>query len=424
MKLILLWSLCSMLPLQDPAPEPDVLLDEVTRRQAMSLQRIAAPVDRTNRYNDDPAAIELGSLLFEDTGISGDGKTSCATCHVPERDLVDGKTHPRGINRIPRDTPTLHDISGQRWLGWDGRWDSLWMQALGPIEAVNEMGGDRLSVSRYLATNESLSKRYEQVFGALPDLKELPDRAFRAGVPTDPWLALDADRRGEINRVFSNVGKAIAAYERTLRGPITPFDSYLDALSSGDEESARLYPDAARRGLQLFLGKAKCIVCHSGPLLSDGEFHDTGILTSGQKARDAGRYGGIQELQANPFRSSGEFSDDRSGSAARRTEQLRRDAALWGAFRTPSLRHLAGTSPYFHDGSVKDLRSVVRFYSMRQGARPPGAGHSHQGETLLATIRLDRQEEDDLVEFLNSLSVATRRQEPQEEGGSQPSGGL
>ena len=424
MKLILLWSLCSMGSPQDPQPDNGVLLDEETRRQAMSLQRIAAPVDRTNRYNDDPAAIDLGSLLFEDTGLSGDGKTSCATCHVPKRDLVDGKTHPRGVNRIPRDTPTLHDISGQRWLGWDGRWDSLWMQALGPIEAVHEMRGDRLSLSRYLAASESLSKRYEQVFGDLPDLEALPEKAFLSGVPTEQWLALDADRRREINRVFSNVGKAIAAYERTLRGPITPFDTYLDALSRGDEESASLYPDAARRGLQLFLGKAKCIVCHSGPLLSDGEFHDTGILTSGQGAKDAGRYGGIQELQANPFRSSGQFSDDRSGSAARRTDQLRRDAALWGAFRTPSLRHLAGTSPYFHDGSVKDLRSVVRFYSMRQGARPPGAGHSHQGETLLATIRLNRQEEDDLVEFLDSLSVPSSRQEQQEEGGSQPSGGL
>ncbi|MEE2855808.1 MAG: cytochrome c peroxidase [Planctomycetota bacterium] len=424
MKLILLWSLCSMLPPQDPVSEPDVLLDQETRRQALSLQRIAAPVDATNRYNDDPAAIELGSLLFEDTGLSGDGKTSCATCHLPERDLVDGKTHPRGINRIPRDTPTLHDISGQRWLGWDGRWDSLWMQALGPIEAIHEMRGDRLSVSRYLATKDSLTKRYEKIFGTLPDLKELPESAFRAGVATEGWLALDDDRRREINRVFSNVGKAIAAYERTLRGPITPFDSYLDALSRDDIEMASLYPDAARRGLKLFLGKAKCIVCHSGPLLSDGEFHDTGILTSGQKARDAGRYGGIQELQANPFRSSGQFSDDRSGSAARRTDQLRRDAALWGAFRTPSLRHLAGTSPYFHDGSVKDLRSVVRFYSMRQGARPPGAGHSHQGETLLATIRLNRQEEDDLVQFLDSLSVPGIRKEQQEEGGSQPSGGL
>jgi cytochrome c peroxidase len=419
MMVMLLLSLLALTIVQDPPPsvptpspavtdekEQGPLLDEPLRRLALSLRRAETPPeDRTNRFADDPAAAQLGQLLFSDVELSGDGKISCATCHRPDQQLVDGKTHPRGFNQIPRDTPTLHDVAGHRWWGWDGRWDSLWMQALGPIEEVDEMAGDRLQVLRHLAATKELLQRYQAIFGALPDLASLPERAIEAGEATTGWKALSEARRRQLNRAFTNIGKAIAAYERTLRGPATPFDHYLEALAASDSQVAAEYPISARRGLILFLGKAKCIRCHGGPMLSDGEFHDTGILTSGRTARDAGRYGGIQELRVHPFRSGGEYSDDPQGDRASRTERLQRDAALWGAFRTSSLRYLVGTAPYFHDGGMADLRSVIRFYTWRQGARPSGAGHSHQGETMLTRIPLTRQEEDDLIHFLESLSA-------------------
>ncbi|MDE0959663.1 MAG: cytochrome-c peroxidase [Planctomycetota bacterium] len=419
MKFIWFLSLLLLATVQEPPPPPNPppaaateeplqgpLLAEPLRSLALSLRRAAAPpVDRTNRYADHPAAVQLGALLFSDRGLSGDGKSSCATCHRPDQQLVDGKTHPRGFNQIPRDTPTLHDVAGHRWWGWDGRWDSLWMQALSPIEEVDEMAGDRLLVLRHLAATPPLLQRYQQLFGSLPDLSALPEKAIKGGEPTAEWLALSQTRRRELNRAFTHIGKAIAAYERTLRGPSTPFDHYLEAVAKEDAVAAAEYPISARRGLQIFLGKAQCIRCHSGSMLSDGEFHDTGILTSGRTARDAGRYGGIQELRIHPFRSGGEYSDDSQGARAGRTERLQRDVAQWGAFRTPSLRYLVGTAPYFHDGGMADLRSVVRFYTWRQGARPTGAGHSHQGETMLTRISLTRQEEDDLIHFLESLSA-------------------
>ncbi|MBT6785584.1 MAG: hypothetical protein HOA95_12320, partial [Planctomycetes bacterium] len=269
MMVMLLLSLLALTLVQDPpqsepTPAPAVteekeqgpLLDPPLRRLALSLRRAESPPeDRTNRFADDPAAAQLGQLLFFDVGLSGDGKSSCATCHRPDQQLVDGKTHPRGFNQIPRDTPTLHDVASHRWWGWDGRWDSLWMQALGPIEEVDEMAGDRLKVLRYLTATKELLQRYQAIFGTLPDLKSLPERAIEAGEPTAGWKALSEVRRRQLNRAFTNIGKAIAAYERTLRGPVTPFDHYLDALAANDLQVAAEYPISARRGLILFLGK-------------------------------------------------------------------------------------------------------------------------------------------------------------------------
>ena len=138
-----LWILIVGASIEDP------LLREPYRSRALSLaQSGSLPADPTNESSQDPRAIALGELLFVEPGLSGDGKTSCATCHDPARDFVDGKQHPRGFALIPRDTPALWDVASQRWWGWDGRWDSLWMQALAPIESAMEMKGDRLQVIR------------------------------------------------------------------------------------------------------------------------------------------------------------------------------------------------------------------------------------------------------------------------------------
>ncbi len=398
-----LWILIVGASIEDP------LLREPYRRRALSLaQSEALPADPTNESSQDPRAVVLGEMLFKEPGLSGDGKTSCASCHDPARGFVDGKQHPRGFALIPRDTPALWDVAGQRWWGWDGRWDSLWMQALAPIESEMEMKGDRLQVIRFIAGNSDFKKRYEQIFGPLPSLDGMPPRSRDRNGPVASWMALGAGRKTAVNRAFTNVGKAIAAFERTLRSPTTPFDSYLRALADGDRKAATEYHPGARRGLLLFIGKGNCVSCHNGPLLSDGEFHDTGLLTSGSAARDAGRYGGIQELKDNPFRSSGRYSDDPDGAISGRTERLRRDPMLWGAFRTPALRQSLHTAPYFHDGSLVDLEAVVRFYSRREGARPAGAGHGHHREAMLKPLDLTPGEEQDLLRFLRSLSSGSK----------------
>ncbi|MGE4620226.1 MAG: cytochrome c peroxidase [Planctomycetota bacterium] len=394
-----LWILIVGASIEDP------LLREPYQSEALSLMMSeSVSPDPTNKYADDPRAVELGQILFLAKGLSGDGKTSCATCHAPDNGFVDGKQHPRGLALIPRDTPTLWGASQQRWLGWDGRWDSLWMQALAPIESAQEMAGDRLQALRFIASDADLKRRYGQIFGALPDLSGMPERSRIDSIEVPAWTALKKRRQDSVNRAFSNIGKAIAAYERTLRGPSSSFDVYLEALARDDRETAKEYPAAARRGLLLFLGKATCSSCHNGPLLSDGEFHDTGLLTAGSAAGDAGRYGGILHLQRDSFGSSGRYSDAPDGVTARRSRRLRRDALLWGAFRTPSLRHLDATAPYFHDGSLPDLESVIRFYSRRDGARPVGAGPGHHGETIMTPLGLSAGEEDNLLQFLKTLS--------------------
>ena len=127
------------------------------------------------------------------------------------------------------------------------------------------------------------------------------------------------------------------------------------------------------------------------------------MISSGSSSRDSGRYGGILDLKRSPFNLLGEYSEERTGAAADRTRRLRRDSKMWGAFRTPGLRGLSRTAPYFHDGSREDLSSVIRFYSRRENARPVHQGAGHHGERLVEPLNLTPDEEAMLVEFLKTL---------------------
>ena len=378
------------------------LLDEASRRRALLLalpDRV--PPDSSNEVADDPRAIILGEKLFTDPGLSGDGTMSCSTCHPLATLFTDGEIRPRGPAKLRRDTPTLWNIGWQRWFGWDGRSDSLWMQALEPIEAPGEMNGDRILVLRHIAGDDALRRLFEEIFGALPSLDSLPERSRVAGVATDGWGALSGERRLAIDGAYASVGKSIAAWERTLIRAGSPFDRYLEALEGGDEEAALRYPAAARRGLLLFLGRAGCSTCHSGPVLSDGEFHDTGVPgVGGQRPKDPGRYAGVDFLKGSSFSADGAHSATADGSRGRRTSALRRRGEQWGAFRTPSLRFVGDTGPYFHHGALEDLEAVVRFYNRREGAFRSG----HHDEATLQPLGLDEEEEAQLVHFLKTLS--------------------
>ena len=125
--------------------------------------------DPSNRASGKPEAIELGTVLFFDQRLSGSGTKACATCHVPERNWTDNLSRGVGMAELDRNTPTLMNLRGQRWYGWDGGADSLWSQALKPIEGADEMASDRRAAVSLLATDPALRAGYEAVFGEPPD---------------------------------------------------------------------------------------------------------------------------------------------------------------------------------------------------------------------------------------------------------------
>ncbi len=356
---------------------------EFTEREIARIRQHSpippAPDDPTNRVQSDPAAARLGQFLFFETRLSSNGRIACATCHDPRTGWSDGKRIAEGIRALDRHTLSVRNAAFSRWLFWDGRADSLWAQAIQPIEHPLEMGSSRAATARLVAGDLRIRDAYSALFGP----------------PGDPGDPREADR------VAANVGKAIAAYERLLVSRPAPFDAFVEGLSDRDPAKLAAISPQARRGLKLFVGKADCRRCHLGPLFTDGEFHDTGVRPlSGGTPSDPARMSGAEALLEDPFNARGRFSDDPGGERARRLSFLSVRSEDWGRFKTPSLRDVASSPPYMHQGQLATLRDVVRFYATREGALPPG----HHGETVLRPIPLSDIEMDDLVAFLESLT--------------------
>lgn len=377
-----------------PIPVP---VDVQTLRKHSPL-RPPAP-DPSNRFRDDPNAATLGRVLFFDRGLSRSGKMACASCHDPQKGWTDGRATPQGVSR---NTPTLWNAVYQRWLFWDGRSDSLWSQALSPIEDPAEMGFSRLEVAHHLARTPDLARLYEASFGALPrmnDSASFPERA--RPWPADPkhpenkaWLAMRPEDRTAVDRVFANVGKALAAFESTIVSPEAPFDTYVQGVISGDQRRMAVMSRDALNGMSLFFGVAQCSVCHTGPTFSDGEFHDLGV----PGPLDSGRQTGVERVKAASFGLISPFSDDSTGASGLRVRLVRRGVDLAGRFRTPTLRNLVYTAPYMHRGQFATLEEVVRFYSTQAGTR----GGNHE---FVHPLRLGPVDERGLVAFLQSLSA-------------------
>jgi len=129
----------------------------------------APPPDPTNRVADDPRAVHFGQFLFFDKRLSGNGEIACATCHDPAKGFADGRQLGRGVADLARHSPTLYDVAFNRWFFWDGRTDSLWAQAVQPIENPSEMGGDRWRIARLILEDTELARAYQEIFGPLPD---------------------------------------------------------------------------------------------------------------------------------------------------------------------------------------------------------------------------------------------------------------
>ena len=363
------------------------------------------PDDPTNAVASNPAAARLGQALFFDERLSGPGTVSCATCHDPAKSWTDGRSLARGVANLPRHSMTLWNVAYNRWFFWDGRKDTLWSQALGPLEDEREHATSRLAILHLVADDPGYRRAWTEVFGELPPLADT-QRFPREGrpVPAEPehphnvaWSSMSADDQAAVDRAFANVGKAIAAFERRLVSGRSPFDRFVEGLRTQDAEAVVALDESALRGFQLFIGKGRCVFCHDGPNFTDLEFHDNRIPV-GEEGADPGRKLGLRRLLADPFNSRGAFADDGGRSGRDKLGLLMDDSHGGKSFKTPTLRNVARTAPYMHEGQFATLADVVHFYDTLEHASPEG------NERLVAPIGLSEQERADLVAFLESLT--------------------
>lgn len=357
------------------AAQAEVLLteDEIARAISHGPWPPAFEPDPSNRASGLPAAIALGEGLFSDPVLSRDGTMACASCHDPAHGFAEPRARANGRVLLDRNALALVNLPAHRWFGWSGDTDNLWAQSLTPIVNADEMDQDAAGLKQALMTSR-WADDYAAVFG--------------------PPAGQDADD------VLVNIAKALAAFQETLVTGPTSFDRFRDALEAGDLATAALYPEAAQRGLKLFLGRGNCALCHSGPAFTNGEFHDAGVPYFITETRvDTGRHGGLKALKASPYTLAGPYSDDPEQQGAWAVRQVRPSHSDFGTFRVPGLRGAARTAPYMHDGSLADLRAVVRHYNTIDMERL----HA-DGEAILAPLGLSATEADDLVQFLRSLS--------------------
>jgi len=351
--------------------QPDGWTDEgVAMLESLSLESLPAlPPDPTNAVADDPRAVEFGRRLFLDTRFSSNGAISCATCHQPERRFTDGLPKGVAVGISKRNTPSIVGTAYSPWLYWDGRRDSLWSQALSPLEDLNEHASNRLTIIALIVEDKEYWRLYKSLFG----------------------------EASSVDTMFSNLGKAIAAFERTLMPTPARFDDYVAAVVAGDEErQAAVFTEEEVRGLRLFIGEASCTQCHNGPLLTNNEFHNTGLINFDGEVPDKGRIAGVREVLAHPFNCKGGQSDDPQ-RACSELEFARTGPELIGAFRTPSLRNLENTAPYGHKGQVATLSAMLAHYNAAPDAM---IGHNEA-----KPLGLSKRELEYLEAFLNTLAA-------------------
>jgi cytochrome c peroxidase len=367
--------------------------------RSLSLSSLGPlPADPSNRHSDDSVAARLGQQLFFDTELSGTGTVSCASCHMPDKGFQDGLALAKGVGTTARRTMPIAGTAHSPWQFWDGRADSQWEQALGPLESPVEHGGDRTQYAKMIA--ERYRAIYEEVFGSLPDLGGLPAHAAPVAdsATAVAWRSIAPARRREISRVYANIGKAIAAYERRIGFAPSRFDRWVDAELAGRTHTPGNTLSADEQaGLRIFIGKGNCVNCHNGPLLTDNHFHNTGVpLSATALAADSGRTTGVRQAVAAEFSCTSEYSDAKPEDCAELRFAVAEGEELVRAYKTPSLRNVAERAPFMHAGQLATLEEVVAHYSDAPAAP---FGHSELRKTDLS-----RKEREQLVQFLRTLS--------------------
>ena len=368
-------SLAAWIHLRPIGPQPWTDTDFEILRSLWIGSLPALPADPTNSVADDPRAASFGHHLFFDPRLSSSGGISCSTCHQPERRFTDGLVKGQAIGTSKRNTRSIVGVAYSPWLYWDGRRDSLWSQALSPLEDPAEHGGRREQYVEIIAADPSYREMYEALFGEIPDLSG----------------------DGAVNVVFANIGKVIAAYERLLMPGQSRFDVYVAAIIAGDNDLQRsTFTDDEIVGLQLFIDEAACTQCHNGPLFTNHEFHNTGVISFPGEVPDKGRVTGVRQVLADPFNCSGPYADAAEKSCAE-LEYARTGPELIGAFRTPSLRNLENTGPYMHKGQIASLAAVLQHYNEAPFAM---IGHNEA-----KPLGLNKRELRQLEAFLNTLAA-------------------
>ncbi|MEW4526518.1 cytochrome-c peroxidase [Maioricimonas sp. JC845] len=289
--------------------------------EPLGLKPIRHPKDN----KPTPEKIQLGKQLYFDPRLSRDSTISCASCHDPAKGFSNGEQFATGVRGQVggRNSPTIINSAFNRFQFWDGRSGSLEEQALGPIQNPIEMDMTLEEVVERLNGIEGYRAQFQKVFGT----------------------AVTAE----------NIGRAIAAYERTVLSGDAPYDRFKD----GDESALS---EAAQRGMKLFFGKANCSACHAGSNFTDNAFHNIGVGMEVDEP-DQGRFV-ISSLGGDT-----------------------------GSFKTPTLREIARTAPYMHDGSMKTLEEVVAHYNKGGGSNP------YLDEEMFP-LNLTQQQQADLVTFL------------------------
>lgn len=422
-------------PAVDEDPDPQLTDGDWQKLRELSPAELPPPAkDPTNDWADDPAAAAFGQVLFFDPRFSGAlldgdndgtefalgrqgeaGKVACAGCHLPEGGFSDTRTLLGQISLGSgwglRRAPSLLDVGQSKLLMWDGRRDALFNQVFGVLESEVEMNSSRLYAAAQVFDNHKAA--YEAIFGPLPPLddatrfprltanetgcsrldKDNVCMGTKHGSPGDgaEFDGLPKVDQDAVTRVWVNVGKAIAAYERLLSCGPGPFDAWVQ----GDENALGR---AEQRGAALFVGKAKCISCHDGPYLSDEQFHNVGlrpgvVATVFLDANDPGAARGLPLVKADPLNSLGAFSD---GHDARLPDEV--GPQYDGAFRTPRLRCVAQRPSFMHTGHIGKLADVIEFFDRggEQGGFP--------GQNELVALKLTARERADLLAFLSTLT--------------------
>ena len=344
-------------------------LPSAARAAASDDAHLGLPPAMAHAASDDSAAqVALGERLFFDRRLSLNRTLSCAMCHVPGQGFtVNSLATAVGIEgrTVKRNAPTLLNVGYLHTLFHDGRENRLEQQVWAPLLANNEMGNPSIGyVLDNLAHWPEYQGRFEAAFGSGPDMQ--------------------------------TVGRALAAYQRSLVAGGSPFDRWF----YGKDQQA-LAADA-QRGFALFRGKAGCVACHSvgakSALFTDQQLHNTGLGFLASMAPGGGRRsselapGTSIQYDLAAVAPSSETPPNDLG----RYEVTQHPDDRW-KFRTPTLRNVALTRPYMHNGSLSTLDDVVAFYDA-------GGVANDLLDPLLKPLHLTATERAELVAFLHSLT--------------------
>lgn len=330
-------------------------------------------LDKTNQLAGLPLAKRLGKRLFFDLNLSSNKQVSCATCHQANKAFTDQLTIAQGIHLGRRNTPSLWNVGFKHWYGWGGDIDTLWGASLRALLNPKEMAASAQSIMHYLTNTPDLSTQLQRL---------------------EPWRHAETEQAKLVI-----VAKLLAAYQGQLISPKSEFDRFRESLLAQNKVNSEHYSHAKKRGLKLFIGKGNCHICHTGPLFSNNEFADIGIRYFDHEGNlDKGRYQGIQSIKSSPFSSLGVYNDDSSNASRIRAQHLVLQHRNFGEFMVPSLRNIADTSPYMHQGSLKTLDDVIDHYSNLDEERL----HT-DGTAILKPLKLTQSQKDDLKAFLESL---------------------